>query len=228
MAVQARHSLDDRHGLAREATAVARGLEAERAHEAPVALTLAGRLARGSERLELWRTASSYRRHPNGLVRAGAWLARALEREECADRGGVLRACAAGLDAIDEHRRLMGSSELRALATTHGRELTEVALRHAAAEPRALLRWSERTRATALAQPPATSDASTIPASLAALRDNGRRLAEARQSGGSDRGARTRAAAPGAGGARRAPRPRRERRRRPAAGVGRGGGRRGR
>ena len=77
----------------------------------------------------------------------------------------------------------MGSSELRALATTHGRELTEIALRHAAHDPRTLLRWSERTRATALAQPPATSDAATIPASLAALRDNGRRLAEARQAG---------------------------------------------
>ena len=77
----------------------------------------------------------------------------------------------------------MGSSELRALATTHGRELTAVALRHAAHDPRTLLRWSERTRATALAMPPATSDAATIPASLAALRDNGRRLAEARQAG---------------------------------------------
>ncbi|MDZ5619216.1 CHAT domain-containing protein [Nocardioides sp. HM23] len=125
----------------------------------------------------------SYRTRANGLVRASAHLAGALACEECQDRAGVLRACAAGLDAIDEHRRLMGSSELRALATTHGRELTEIALRHAAHDPRTLLRWSERTRATALAQPPATSDAATIPASLAALRDNGRRLAEARQAG---------------------------------------------
>ncbi|WP_179665976.1 CHAT domain-containing protein [Nocardioides thalensis] len=77
----------------------------------------------------------------------------------------------------------MGSSELRALATTHGRELTTIALRHAAHDPRTLLRWSERTRATALAQPPATSNAATIPESLAALRDNGRQLAEARQAG---------------------------------------------
>jgi hypothetical protein len=162
---------------------VAEALGDTRSVAAPDALTLAGRLARGEDRLLLWRAAASYRGHPNSLVRAGAWLARALEREERSDRGGALRACAAGLDAIDEHRRLMGSSELRALATTHGRELTEVALRHAADEPRSLLRWSERTRATALAQPPATSDAATIPASLAALRDNGRRLAEARQAG---------------------------------------------
>lgn len=166
-----------------ESTTVARQLDTEHADEAPLALTIAGRLASGEERLGFWRRAAFYQHRANGLVRASAYLAGALEREECRDRGGVLRACSSGLDAIDEHRRLMGSSELRALATTHGRELTEVALRHAAHDPRTLLRWSERTRATALAQPPATSDAATIPASLAALRDNGRRLAEARQAG---------------------------------------------
>lgn len=168
---------------AAEAVAVATALDEERADEAPLALTIAGRAAAGAERSVLWERAASYRSHPNALVRAAAWHARSLAREEAADRGGVLRAATAGLDAIDEHRRLIGSSELRALATTHGRELTAIALRHAADDPRALLRWSERTRATALAQPPATSDAATIPASLAALRDNGRRLAQARQDG---------------------------------------------
>lgn len=166
-----------------EAADVAGLLDAERAHEAPVALTLAGRWARGPDRRTHWDQAASYRDHPNALVRAGAWHAQALAREETGERGGVLRAAGAGLDAIDEHRRLIGSSELRALATTHGRELTTIALRHAATDPRTLLRWSERTRATALAQPPATSDAATISPSLAALRDNGRRLAEARQDG---------------------------------------------
>lgn len=162
---------------------LARTLDEERSEDAPVALALAGRHTEGPGRLAHWERAASYRSHPNALVRAAAWHARALAREESADRGGVLRAAAAGLDAIDEHRRLIGSSELRALATTHGRELTTIALRHAADDPRTLLRWSERTRATALAQPPATSDAATIPAALAALRDNGRRLAEARQAG---------------------------------------------
>ncbi|GAA1514504.1 CHAT domain-containing protein [Nocardioides humi] len=183
VAVRAREALGDRRGLAPEARLVAVALHADHADEAPVALTLAGGLARGPERLTLWEQAASYRRHPNALVRAGAWHARALARAAAEDRSGVLRAAGAGLDAIDEHRRLIGSSELRALATTHGRELTAVALRHAASDARSLLRWSERTRATALAQPPATSDATTIPASLAALRDNGRRLAEARQEG---------------------------------------------
>ncbi|TNM38594.1 CHAT domain-containing protein [Nocardioides albidus] len=182
-AVRARLALDDVRGLAQEAAAVADELHTQGADEAPLALTIAGRLATGADRAEFWSRAASYRHHPNALVRAGAWHAQALSREETRDRGGVLRAAAAGLDAIDEHRRLIGSSELRALATTHGRELTTIALRHAASDARTLLRWSERTRATALAQPPATSDATTIPASLAALRDNGRQLAEARQEG---------------------------------------------
>lgn len=180
--VRADFSLGGR-GRTREARDVALALDEEQADEAPIALTLAGRLTTAEERLALWRRAATYRTRPNGLVRAAAFVAGALASEESDDRGGVLRACSAGLDAIDEHRRLMGSSELRALATTHGRELTEIALRHAAHDPRTLLRWSERTRATALAQPPATSDAATIPAPLAALRDNGRRLAEARQGG---------------------------------------------
>ncbi|HJQ06124.1 MAG TPA: hypothetical protein VJ872_11805, partial [Nocardioides sp.] len=132
---------------ARQARDVAQELHVEQADEAPVALTLAGRLAKGEERGELWRKAASYRNHPNALVRAAAWMARALEREEAGDRGGALRACRAGLDAIDEQRRLLGSSELRAQATTHGRELTEVALRAAAPDPRRLLGWVERTRA---------------------------------------------------------------------------------
>jgi tetratricopeptide (TPR) repeat protein len=181
--VRARAAMDEVVDLGGEARLVADLLDQERADEAPLALALAGRLAQGAQRRALWRGAASYRTRANGLVRASAYLAGALDREDVGDRGGVLRACSAGLDAIDEHRRLMGSSELRAVATTHGRELTAIVLRHAAHDPRTLLRWSERTRATALAQPPATSDAATVPASLAALRDNGRRLAEARQAG---------------------------------------------
>ncbi|HWJ66060.1 MAG TPA: CHAT domain-containing protein [Nocardioides sp.] len=183
VAARARAAAGRNRGLAASVKAVATAMDDARDREAPLALTLAGQLSRGDERVTFWSRAASYRRHPNALVRAAAWHAQSLARQEQDDRGGVLRAAAAGLDAVDEHRRLIGSSELRALATTHGRELTAIALRHAATDPRTLLRWSERTRATALAQPPATSDAATIPASLAALRDNGRRLAEARQEG---------------------------------------------
>ncbi|KAA1420261.1 CHAT domain-containing protein [Nocardioides humilatus] len=166
-----------------DAVAIAAELDRDRADEAPVALVLAGRLSRGAARVEFYERAAAYHQRANPLVRASAYLGSALARDELDDRTGVLRACAAGVAAIDEHRRSMGSSELRALASTHGRQLTEIAVRHAVHHPRTLLRWSERTRATSLAQPPATSDAASIPASLAALRDNGRRLVEARQDG---------------------------------------------
>jgi len=180
--VRARQQLGDGRGLARQTRDVARRLDEERAYEAPVALILAGRLVTGAERAALWEAAAAYRDRPNALVRASAWLASALAREEAADRGGVLRACGRGLTALDEYRRTLGSSELRALATAHGRELAVLALRHAASDGRTLLRWSERWRATALAEPPVTPDGE-VSTELAALRDNGRRLAEARAEG---------------------------------------------
>ena len=180
--VLSKDELGSRRGLARQAGDVARLLDEERAYEAPIALILAGRLVTGPERAELWEAAATYRDRPNALVRASGWLASALIREESGDRGGVLRACGRGLAALDEHRSTLGSSELRALATAHGRELAVLALRHAAADGRTLLRWSERWRATALAEPPVTPDGE-VSTELAALRDNGRRLAEARAEG---------------------------------------------
>jgi tetratricopeptide (TPR) repeat protein len=181
--VRARIELGHTTGLAKQGRRVAERLDAEGADEAPIALTLAGSRVSGSDRSALLAAAAAYRKRPSALVRASAWLAGALERESDGDRGGALRACGRGLEALDEHRQTLGSSELRALATTHGRELATVALRHAAtADARTLLRWSERWRATALAQPPVTPD-EEVPVSLAALRDNGRRLAEARAEG---------------------------------------------
>ena len=140
--VRARRQLGHLRGLARQAVDVARRLDGESAYEAPVALIVAGRLASGQERAELWHAAAAYRDRPNALVRASAWLASALVREEDGDRGGVLRACGRGLAALDEHRRTLGSSELRALATAHGRELAVLALRHSATDARTLLRLS--------------------------------------------------------------------------------------
>ncbi len=180
--VQARYLLAERGGLAVASREVARRLDQAGADEAPESLVLAGRLARGPERRSLWRAAGAYRDRPSAFVRAVAWLGAALDCEEAGDRGGVLRACGRGLDALDEHRRTLGSSELRALATAHGRELAVLALRHAATGGRTLLRWSERWRATALAEPPVTPDGE-VSTELAALRDNGRRLAQARAQG---------------------------------------------
>jgi len=180
--VRAKYKVGELRGLAMAAREVARRLDEERADEAPTALVLAGRLGKGPEQRALWQSAAAYRGRPNALVRAGAWLAAALDKEAAGDRGGVLRACGRGLAALDEHRRTLGSSELRALATSHGRELAELALREASSQSRTLLIWSERWRATALAEPSVTPEGD-VSTELAALRDNGRRLAETRMSG---------------------------------------------
>ena len=118
-------------------------------------------------------------------MRATGWLARGLEREGAGDRRGVLLACRRGLDALDEHRATLGSSELRALATGYGADLAALALAHAAdARPRTFLWWSERWRATALAEPPVRLEDDDTSAPLTALRDNARRLQLARGEGG--------------------------------------------
>jgi hypothetical protein len=91
----------------------------------------------------------------------------------------MLSACGRGLDALDEHRLTMGATELRALATGQGAELAELALRDALRrdDPRRLLIWGERWRATALGVPPVRpSDDEQLRADLAALRDVVRRL----------------------------------------------------
>lgn len=169
-------------GLGREARDVAELLHAQRDRQAPLMLGLAGQLLPSASG-ELWAAAATYRSHSHGLVRAAAHGARALAAAGEGSRSGVLRSAAAGLAAIDDYRQMFGSSELQALATTHGRELSAMALRHAAGDPRTLLEWSERTRATTLSHRRVTSDAANVPESLAALHDNGQRLAEARQDG---------------------------------------------
>ena len=184
VAVRARARAGQRgRRLAAEAGDVAATLHEEAADEAPMALIVAARLAQPRERAALLARASSYRSRRTDLVRASGWLARAVERADGDDRGGVLRACGRGLDALDDHRRLLGSTELRALATGHGTELAALALRHAADQPRALLGWSERWRSTALALTPVTPGGRPVVESLAALRDATRRLSEARLEG---------------------------------------------
>ncbi len=173
--------------LARDAARVAERLASSGSAEAPGALLLAGRLAAPRDpraaRDQLV-AAASYRHHPSSLVRATAWLARALDREVAGDRRGVLRACGRGLDALDEHRQNLGDAELRALVSLHGQELAQTALRQLVTDgsARALLRWSERWRATALAQPSVRPPRDAELASqLAAMRATARQLELARE-----------------------------------------------
>ena len=103
-----------------------------------MALLIAGQLTSGPERWARYLERAAYREQAERLG-AGQRVAggRASQERREGDRGGVLRACGRGLAALDEHRQTLGSSELRALATTHGRELATVALRHAATRTRA-------------------------------------------------------------------------------------------
>jgi tetratricopeptide (TPR) repeat protein len=169
--------------LAEGAEQLARRLEEARSEDAPVAWLLAGRAAAdaGRDATELWAAAFRYRRHPSGLVRATSWLAEALDRNRRDDVRGVWHACRRGLDALDDHRATLGSTELRALASVQGDELARLAQGQAVhAAPRKQLWWSERWRGT-LAQPATRPPRDReLAGLLAALRANDRRLSEAR------------------------------------------------
>ena len=170
--------------LAEGAVQLARRLEEARSEDAPVAWLLAGRAAADVGRddaTELWAAAARYRRHPSGLVRATAWLAEALDRDQRDELRGAWHACRRGLDALDDHRATLGSTELRALASARGDELARLAQARAVhAGARTQLWWSERWRGT-LAQPATRSPRDRqLAGLLAAMRANDRRLSEAR------------------------------------------------
>lgn len=170
------------------AVEIAQSLREEGSDDAAMAFLLAGQIAarRGDASApKLFRDAASARRRGSALNRSIGWLAQALAFDVEGQHGRVLSACRRGLDTLDEHRMTLGSSELRALATAHGRALSDLALRHAAAaSARTLLEWSERTRATTLLTPSVhpPSD-SALASQLAALRAVASRLDEARAGG---------------------------------------------
>jgi tetratricopeptide (TPR) repeat protein len=145
--------------LLREAAGVVAQLEALGSTETPQAHLLAGRVAldlgnsTAAER-HLAAAERSRRRGP-AISRATGWLSAALRAEAAGEPRRMLIACRRGLEVLDQHRWTLGSSELRAHATAHGSELAGLALRYAAqaANPRLLLGWTERWRATALTVP---------------------------------------------------------------------------
>jgi tetratricopeptide (TPR) repeat protein len=179
--------------LLRRMERVVAGMRAARSPQLPYALLVGAglarrvRSARAAGLASSWLTeAASFRRAPAGALRAVGWLAQARGRELVGDSGGVLRACEAGLRALDQHRATLGSQELRALSSAHGSELAELGTRTAleSGDARRLLRWSERWRATAVTVAPATAQHDTdTTADLAALRAQHRQLAEARAAG---------------------------------------------
>jgi tetratricopeptide (TPR) repeat protein len=127
--------------------------------------------------------AARTRHRGSALTRAGGWLAEALRAEAAGDSRRTLHACRRGLEYLDEHRLTLGAPELRATATAHGAELAALALRVtlAAGQPRRLLLWAERWRATALAVPPVRPPAEPqLQAALIRLRETTARLEEVR------------------------------------------------
>ena len=172
-----------RKRAAAAASSVARRLASEGSDEAAQAWLLAARLCRATAAAS-WNRASVYRTHRLPLVRATGWLAQGLARESAGDSRGVLTACRSGLDELDRHRATLGSSELRALASRHGADLADLALRTAVqGPPRRLLGWSERWRATSLTQPRVRPGDDDVAGPVGALRDNARRLRSAREHG---------------------------------------------
>ncbi|HEX6527686.1 MAG TPA: CHAT domain-containing protein [Streptosporangiaceae bacterium] len=177
-------------GLLREANRAAIRLDALGAGDATQAHLLAGRVALDlghndqAERHLL--AAARSRRRGTPMSRATGWLSEALRAQTAGNPRRLLSACRHGLAVLDEHRLSFGASELRAQATAHGAELAALAQRYAvrAHNPRLLLSWSERWRATAQAIPAVRPVADAeLHTALAALRDVTRRLEGARSEG---------------------------------------------
>jgi tetratricopeptide (TPR) repeat protein len=157
---QARHATGEASpALLREANRAAVQMEALGAGQAVRAHLLAGRVAlalgRRGEADRHFAAAARHRRRGPALTRASAWLGAALRAAAAGDSQALFAACRRGLEVMEESWLSFGASELRAQATAHGAELAALAQRQAAQgrNPRLLLAWSERWRATALAVP---------------------------------------------------------------------------
>ncbi|HTU74415.1 MAG TPA: CHAT domain-containing tetratricopeptide repeat protein [Trebonia sp.] len=181
--VQARQAAGDTSlSTYRLACSVARQLDALGAEEAPEAHLLAGRLAllrrnRAATRAHL--AAAARRRTGPAVGQSRAWLARALLAQVEGHQAQMLAACRRGLAVVAECQQMLGASELRAAVTAHGGELAAIGQRAALnrADPRRLLEWSERWRATTQAIPPARPPRDELLAQdMSALREVSRLL----------------------------------------------------
>jgi len=127
--------------------------------ESATSLITAARVALGCGAVARARSllagAAALRSRGTADIRAAAWYAEALLRQADGDRRGVLAACLAGLRVVDDYAALLSSAELQAHATLLARDLAELATGVALGDrdARAVLRWTERYRAGALARP---------------------------------------------------------------------------
>jgi tetratricopeptide (TPR) repeat protein len=123
---------------------------------------LAGRLALDSGRRAMARVdlmgASRGRWSGPADVRSRAWLAEALLRQADGDRRGAVSALRAGLRMIEDYRATLGATELRTHASVHRGAFSRLGVRLGLEDrqPRSVLSWAERSRASALLMPPVT------------------------------------------------------------------------
>lgn len=151
------------------------------------AMVLAGRLAldqghRTSARRYL-AAASTARATGPAEVRARAWLAEALLRRADGRRGAALAALRAGARIVDDHQASLGATELRAHVSAHRGALARWGLQMALEDhdPRRVLEWAERDRASALRSRPARPpDDPGLSRDLAQLRTTMAEIDEAR------------------------------------------------
>ena len=148
------------------------------------ALMLAAQIARDlgqTERsIRAFEEAAAGRRTGTPLAQAAGWLAAATLAEMTGNRRALRHACRRGLDAVDEHRRIIGDLELRSLATGYGLDLVVMAISDAVAtrDARAVVWWTERWRATSLSSASSPPDDPELRRDIAALRDVSRRLGD--------------------------------------------------
>jgi len=132
------------------------------------------------------RAASAARRRGPATLRARGWYAEALLRKAGGNRRGAGSALLAGLRILDEHRAVLGATDLRARAAGHRVELIQLGLRMAveAGQPRRVLEWAERGRACELRQRPVRPpEDGELAQRLAELRSTVRDIAELRGTG---------------------------------------------
>ncbi|MDA0185794.1 CHAT domain-containing protein, partial [Solirubrobacter phytolaccae] len=137
------------------------------------------------------RTASARQRGgPGGRI--AAWHAEALLRVHEQRPAAAVRAVHAGLSVLEDHRAVLGATELRARAGVHGEALARLGLRLALnrGDARGLLAAAERHRAQALQFPPVRPPVDPVLAGLLGeLRHAAMRVDQARLGGEDTRAA---------------------------------------
>lgn len=127
---------------------------------------------------------------PGGRI--AAWHAEALLRVHEQRPAAASRAVHAGLNVLEQHRAVLGATELRARAGVHGDALARLGVRLALGRghARAVLAAAERHRAQALQFPPVRPPVDPVLAGLLGeLRHSAMRLDEARLEGEDTRAA---------------------------------------